>query len=85
VLVHVGGDQDAVVDVVEDVVALDPRVVAAAEDDAVPERAPLQRHPGRVTVVVGLDPVADDVDLAERRQQLRVEGVGDDPGPVGPP
>jgi hypothetical protein len=29
--------------------------------------------------------VADDVDLAERRQQLGVEGVGDDPGPVEPP
>jgi hypothetical protein len=35
--------------------------------------------------VVRLHQVADDVDLAERRQQLGVEGVGDDPGPVAPP
>jgi len=74
-----------VVDVVDHPVALDPGAVAAAQDDAVAERAPLQRQPGRAPVVVGLDVVADDVDLAERRQQLGVEGVGDDPGPVEPP
>jgi hypothetical protein len=85
VLVQVGADQDAVVAVVQDPVALDPRAVAAAEDDAVAERAPLEAQPGREAVVVALDVVADDVDLAERRQQLGVEGVGDDPGPVEPP
>jgi hypothetical protein len=85
VLVQVGRDQDAVVDVVDHPVALDPRVVAAAEHDAVAEGAPLQPHPGRVPVAVAPDVVADDVDLAERRQQLGVEGVGDDPGPVVPP
>jgi hypothetical protein len=85
VLVQVGADQDAVVAVVQDPVTLDPRAVAAAEDDAVAERTPLEGQPGREPVVVALDVVADDVDLAERRQQLGVEGVGDDPGPVEPP
>ena len=80
VLVQVGRDQDAVVDVVDHPVALDPRVVAAAEHDAVAEGAPLQPHPGRVPVVVAPDVVADDVDLAEGRQQLDVERVRDEPG-----
>ena len=84
-LVQVGRDQDAVVDVVDHAVALDERVVAAAEHDAVAERAPFQRHARGAAIVVAFDVVANDVHLAERRQQLGVEGVGHDAGPVEPP